>query len=119
MINNICKGNIYFINLPKQNIIGKHSCEIGHKPCVIVSNNVGNRTSKVVLVCPMTHKLKDISCNVNVTWKKGEKDYQVLCNHITAIPIEILGKCKGILTDNEINEVDIAMMKALGIKYEC
>ena len=51
--------------------------------------------------------------------KKAEKNYQVLCNHITAIPIEILGKRKGILTNDEINEVDIVMMKVLGIKYEC
>ena len=44
------RGEIYMTDLGEY----KTSVEAGTRPCVIVSNNVGNHYSPFVLVCPLT-----------------------------------------------------------------
>lgn len=111
----VMRGNIYFVRMPRQQI-KEHSCEIGRRPVVVVSSNPGNRTSRVVMVCPITTKIKNISCNVNINWSTITVPMQVLCNQITTIPIEALGELVGILTETDMRNVNIGILKSLGIK---
>lgn len=112
----ITRGDIYFITMPSQNTKAKHSCEKGRRPGVVVSSNIGNKTGRVILCCPITTKIKELSCNVNIAWSADSRPSQVLCNHITAIPIEMLTKRCGGLTEEEMWAVNAALLKSLGIR---
>lgn len=111
----INRGEIYYAQMPIYTTERPNSCEHGYRPCVVVSSDVGNRTSKVLLVCPITTKLKKLSCNVNIEWTKNEKASQVLCNHIMAMPVEALSECRGKVTDEELQEINVGIIKSLGI----
>lgn len=110
------RGNIYFVNLPLQITDLKHSVEQGHRPVVIVSSNVGNRTSNVVMVVPITTKCKRLSCNVDIGWTQSGQQCQALCNQIITMPKQEMVQYKGHVTDDELRRIDIAMLISLGIK---
>ena len=110
------RGNIYFINMPRYDTTAQHSCEQGHRPVVVVSSNAGNRTSSIAMVCPITTKNKQLSCNVDIGWNVNGGKSQVLCNQITTVPRAILTDCVGHLNKEEMCRIDIALLISLGIK---
>lgn len=110
------KGNIFYTTMPTHETDIPHSCEKGYRPCVVVSSNVGNHTGRVALICPITTKIKKLSCNVDIAWTKDGRPSQVLCNHITAVPMETLTVYVGNLSSDELREVNVAMLKSLGIR---
>lgn len=111
----ITRGSIYYVTMPIHDTTEPHSCEKGYRPVVVVSSNVGNNTSNVVMVCPITTKIKDLSCNVRIAWNIRGKQSQILCNQIVAIPRAMLKVCRGYITLQEQRAVDIAMLISLGI----
>lgn len=111
------RGSIYFTNMPKQNVT-THSCQSGRRPVLVVSSNIGNRTNSVVMVCPMTTKIKHLSCNVDVEWTCDGRPSQVLCNQIMTMPKDELQQYCGHITLEEQKRVDIAMCISLGINID-
>lgn len=109
------RGTIYFVTLPGYDDV-IHSCEQGYRPVVVVSSEVGNRTNNIAMVCPITTKIKKLSCNVNIEWNVNGKQSQVLCNQIMTIPQAYLTRRVGKITPTEQRQVDIAMLISLGVK---
>lgn len=111
------RGLIYFVKLPEHRgfLDAKHSCEYGYRPVVVVSSHAGNRTSDIAMVCPITTKIKDLSCNVKIGWSLDGRQSQVLCNQIITIPKSELRYKRGAITLEEQKQIDIAMCISLGI----
>lgn len=60
----------------------------GLRPCVIISNNVFNRNTKMTMVCPITSNEKDFPTHYIL--KNSKKIHgSVLCEHIRSIDYEI------------------------------
>ena len=116
--NKVMKGAIYFVRMPEQKSTEQHSCEYGHRPVVVVSSNVGNRTADIVMVCPITTKIKELSCNVRIGWTSAGKPSQVLCNQIVTVPKSELTDRRGYVTLDEQRRIDIAMCISLGINVD-
>ncbi len=112
------RGNIYFVEMPYVESTERHSCEQGYRPVVIVSSNIGNRTSNIVMACPVTTHRKPLSCNVDIAWGIDGKASQVLCNQIVTLPKCDLGIQVGHITLEEQRKVDIAMCISLGINID-
>ena len=113
------RGLIYFVRMPEHKGAPTHSCERGYRPVVVVSSHKGNRTSDIAMVCPITTKVKDLSCNVEIGWSLDGRPSQVLCNQITTIPKSELVYKRGSITLDEQRQVDIAMCISLGINIDC
>ena len=109
------RGAIYFVKMPEHKTVQRHSCEQGYRPVVVVSSHVGNRTSDIVMVCPITTKIKELSCNVKIGWSMDGRPSQVLCNQIVTIPKSELVYRRGFVTLEEQKQIDIAMCISLGI----
>lgn len=108
------RGAIFWAALPETR---NPSCvEKGYRPVVIVSSFLGSLSSEIVMVCPMTSKLKDMSVNVVVNWSspKGSKS-QVLCNQIMTLPKYMLQNPSGRVSPEELDEINNAIIIALGI----
>lgn len=108
------RGAIFWAALPESR---NPSCvEKGYRPVVIVSSFLGSLSSEIVMVCPMTSKLKDMSVNVVVNWSspKGAKS-QVLCNQIMTLPKFMLQNPSGRVSPEELDEINNAIIIALGI----
>jgi mRNA interferase MazF len=109
------RGAIYFVKMPEHNTTEPHSCERGFRPVVIVSSRVGVKTSDIVMVCPITTKIKEKSCNVKIGWNLDGRPSQILCNQIVTVPKSELKYKSGYITLEEQKRVDIAMCISLGI----
>ena len=109
------RGQIFFVQMPEHRTRSHHSCEYGYRPVVVVSSHAGNRTSDIVMVCPITTKIKELSCNVKIGWSFDGRPSQILCNQIVTIPKSELHEHVGYITLEEQRKVDIAMLISLGI----
>ena len=110
------RGDIYFVKMPEHINTSKHSCERGYRPVVVVSSETGNKSSDIVMACPITTKIKSLSCNVKIHWSINDKPSQVLCNQIVTLPKSELLYKRGSVTLEEQKRIDIAMCISLGVK---
>lgn len=110
------RGDIYFVNLP--NVFKSlNSVERGRRPVAVVSSDIGCKTAPIVMVAPITTKVKKLSCNVNIAWTYAYKPNQVLCNQLMTVPKTELEDTDfvGSLTEEELDKVDEAILISLGI----
>ena len=110
------RGEIYFVKMPEHTTTSKHSCEWGYRPVVVVSSEAGNRSADIVMACPITTKVKTLSCNVNIAWSLDGRQSQVLCNQIITLPKSEMRFCRGKLSAKEMRDINIAMLVSLGIR---
>lgn len=62
--------------------------QAGLRPCIIISNNVFNKYTKMVIVCPITSNEKEFPTHYLL--KNTKKiNGSVLCEHIRSIDYEI------------------------------
>lgn len=111
------RGCIYFVEMPEHKST-EHSCESGFRPVLVVSSRAGNKTSDVVMACPITTRIKHLSCNVDIGWSTDGRPSQVLCNQIVTLPKAELKHHVGYITLEEQKKVDIAMCISLGINID-
>ncbi len=60
----------------------------GYRPAIIISNNVFNKNTKMVMVCPITTNEKNFPTHYLLKYSKKVKG-SVLCEHIRSIDYEI------------------------------
>ena len=112
----INRGDVFFVQMPIQDNSVPHSVEQGYRPVVVVSSPAGCRTSGIVMVCPITTKIKKLSCNVDTSWTANGQPSQILCNQIVTMPKTQMTHYKGYIPAEEMRKVNIAMLISLGIK---
>ena len=100
----IKRGDILYIDL------GNHvnsSVQSGMRPCIVVSNNVNNRYSTTLCVCPFSGKIKENPVHVKVKPSDVNgyflKDSDCLAEQITTVDKrQIVSKVGHIPEDSEI-----------------
>lgn len=110
------RGEIFYCDMPQIRGCKSHSVEKGCRPVVIVSSLIGSLTNNIVMVCPLTTKEKKLLVNVPIGWSKDTRASYVLCNQIMTVPKNILGEPVGKLTQEELQNIDKALLIALGIQ---
>lgn len=82
------------------------------RPCIVLSNNQANKTSKTILVTPITRRLKrpELPCHVTLNDKS-----MVKLEVIIPVEKEKITGYYGKLTDKQLREVNQAMLIELGI----
>lgn len=106
------RGEIYYINNGNSGQVG---CEMKKdRPAIIVSNDANNKYSSVVEVVYLTSKPKK-ELPTHVTIRSTGRMSVALCEEPTAISTERINNyiCKA--SDKEMENIDIALMIALGI----
>lgn len=104
------RGTVYFGDL------GAHGegIQSGVRPLLVVSNNTGNKYSKVLIVAPITsQRKKKMPTHFSI---KLEKKSTVLCEQLTIIHKSQLFDKLYTLTSAEMAELDKALSVSLGIK---
>ena len=92
----------------------------GRRPVLIISSEIGNRTSGNVIILPLTSRVKEHSCNVTLPMKcvgfTLRKPTQVLCNHPRTESISSLTYKLGRISDASLADVEKALLLSVGIK---
>ncbi|MCR0531851.1 type II toxin-antitoxin system PemK/MazF family toxin [[Clostridium] innocuum] len=102
------KGEIYWIDMPYYSTTVISNI----RPCVVLSNNQANRTSKTILVTPITKRLKrpELPCHVTLN-----NERMVKLEVIIPVEKEKITGYYGELTSKQLREVNQAMLIELGI----
>lgn len=107
----VYRGDIFNVKSNGKNVCGSEQYQ--DRPAVIVSNNIGNEHSSIVEVVYLTSKEKNplpthvkIMCRVPST---------AMCEQISNVSKERLGEYIRTCTDEEMAEIDRALMVSLGI----
>lgn len=113
----IQRGDVYYIDLGK---LHNGSIQDGYRPCVIIQNNIGNKYSPCVIVCPLTSRgKKKMPTHVDIGIEDGlHFDSIVLCEQIqTRCKSEIRSFiCH--LSDEKMEEVNKALAISIGLELK-
>jgi mRNA interferase MazF len=113
----IARGDVVQVNLdPTVGTEMKKS-----RPCVVVQNDAGNRTSQRTIVVPATgaeHVVKQFPIYVPVAAGDGgfTKNSVILCDQIRAVDKGRLVKTLGRLSPSSMERVDAALKVSLSLR---
>lgn len=83
MVNAFEQGDIVYLNFSPQ---AGHE-QKGRRPGLIVSNNLFNRVSQLVMVCPITHTDKGTPFQVRLD-DRTKTDGVILCSHARMLDLK-------------------------------
>lgn len=106
------RGSVYWANLANYR---QSSVQSGTRPVVIVSSLKGNLNSDVVMIAPLTTKIKPLCINADIDFMVDNRPSQVLCNQIQTVPKSALFNYVGELSIKDIGEVEKCILISLGI----
>jgi len=109
------RGMVYWADIPKYE--NNPNVQSGMRPCIIVSNNIGNQFSKLVTVVPCTTNTdKNPEQITHMRLKLGrEEESLVLCENIMTINKDLLKGFMGMLDEDLIRELNQALSATLGL----
>ena len=109
----IKKGEIFLVDLSPT----RGSEQSGHRPVLVVQNDVGNEFSPTTIIVPLTTKNYSKEYPTNVQLQRGtaglKEDSTVLCSQIRTIDKSRLGKKLGTLPPTYLEKVNLAMKVSL------
>lgn len=110
---NIKRGQIYYVARGYAT-----GCEMrAGRPGIVVSNDTANAHSPVVeMIYLTTHPKKDLPTHVTI--RSLERESTALCEQVTSVSTDRLGRCMGEITEAEMKSLEIAMLISLGIQME-
>lgn len=110
---NILRGEVYHVDLePTKGREMKKS----HRPCVVVSNNIINEKTPLVIICPITDSYKKFS-PIHIKIPEGEsglnKKSVVHCAQVRAIDKLRMGSKLGILNSKLMQQVSEGLRQVM------
>lgn len=109
----IKRGEIYYVDLePTKGSEMKKS----RRPCVVVSSNAINRTSRVVIICPITdsyNKFSPIHIKISTGTGGLTKESVVHCGQVRSIDKLRIGSKLGKFDANIMGEISRGLNLAL------
>jgi len=114
MVSRYARGMVYWVNLPTAY---GDSVQTGRRPCIIVSNNVGNLFSDNLTVVPCTTNIEKINSQPTHYNTKiySNTESVVLCENIITVAKKLCDGFIGIMDEQEINKIDECIKIALGL----
>lgn len=109
----IKRGDIYFV--VGGAAIGSE--QSANRPAVVVSNDIGNRFAPIVEVVYLTTR-KKVGLPTHVFIGSAPKPSVALCEQIVTVSKSRLQRRIGRVTQQEINNIDKALRKSLGIHIQ-
>lgn len=113
----INRGDIFYAVL-NEDVVGSE--QTGIRPVVILQNNVGNLYSPTVIIAPITSKVKvksKLPTHIFIDEKSNglPKDSLILLEQIGVIDKSRIRNYIGHIGNNDMKEIDIGIIIALGI----
>ena len=110
----IKKGDIYYASLNP--VVGSE--QKGERPVVVIQNNLGNKYSPTVIIAPLTEVIKKADLPTHITIFRNDflkYDSMILLEQLRTIDKSRLISYLGKLKDNQLQEIDNALIKTLSI----
>ena len=108
---NIRRGDIYYVREIKDAVGSEQK---GYRPAIVISNNVGNKHSKIKQVVYITTKNKN-EIPTHVVINSAKYTSIAICEQIFSVSDERIGRYIGHCTEDEMEELDKALMISIGL----
>lgn len=109
----IKRGEVYYI----ENGRSVGSEQRPGRPAIVVSNQKNNASSATVEVVYLTTQPKH-DLPTHTTIKSLNRESIAICEQITTVAVERMGNRMGVITDEEMEGVERAMLISLGMNPE-
>ena len=117
LINNFHRGDIYYISKSCYSEAETGSEQRGGRPGIIVSNEACNRHSEnVTIVYLTTQPKKELPTHVDIT--SGPQPSIALCENVTCVNKDRIGKKCGKVSPQEQKAIDAALKVALSLEVQ-
>ena len=111
---NIRRGDIYYVRGCLDAVGSEQKANGKSRPAIVISNNVGNKYSKIKQVVYITTKNKnDIPTHVVINSAKYTSI--AICEQIFSVSDERIEKYVGHCTEEEMEKIDKALMISIGL----
>lgn len=115
---NIIRGDIFYADLGENK--DKNSEQVGIRPVLIISNNMGNKYSPTVIIAPLTSQIKrtDLPVHIILTQDKEnglEMNSVVLLEQIKTIDKKKLFSKLGTICEEDLEKVNKSLLVSLGL----
>ena len=111
----IKRGQIYYADLSP--VIGSE--QGGHRPVLIIQNDIGNRYSPTIIAAVITSRHTKANLPTHV-WLNAEcglpKDSMVECEQVRTLDKKRLKEFMGTVSQEVMKEIDMAIKISLGVK---
>ena len=108
---NIRRGDIYYVREIKDAVGSEQK---GYRPAIVISNNVGNKHSKIKQVVYITTKNKN-EIPTHVVINSAKYTSIAICEQIFSVSDERIEKYLGHCTEDEMKKIDKALMISIGL----
>ena len=108
---NIRRGDIYYV---RGCLDAVGSEQKGYRPAIVISNNVGNKHSKIKQVVYITTKNKN-EIPTHVVINSAKYTSIAICEQIFSVSDERIEKYVGHCTEEEMEKIDKALMISIGL----
>ena len=112
----IKRGDMYYVNLKE----GVGSEQEGHRPVVVVQNNIGNFHSRTIIIVPITSASKPkLPTHVDLGKEYGLfLESTALAEQIQTLDRSRFEEYIGTIDDIKMLEIDHALKVSLGVDYD-
>ena len=90
--------------------------QAGYRPVVIISGNLLNKYLNIVVVCPLTTKIKNYKGNLVLkpTEQNGlDNTSEILTFHVRSVSKDRLVKKTGKISENELEQIKLGLNEIL------
>ena len=108
---NIRRGDIYYVRGYSDTVGSEQK---GFRPAIVISNNVGNKHSKIKQVVYITTKNKN-EIPTHVVINSAKYTSIAICEQIFSVSDERIEKYVGHCTEEEMEKIDKALMISIGL----
>ena len=111
---NIRRGDIYYVRGCLDAVGSEQKANGRSRPAIVISNNVGNKHSKIKQVVYITTKNKN-EIPTHVVINSAKYTSIAICEQIFSVSDERIEKYVGHCTEEEMEKIDKALMISIGL----
>ena len=111
---NIRRGDIYYVRGCLDAVGSEQKANGKSRPAIVISNNIGNKYSKIKQVVYITTKNKN-EIPTHVVINSAKYTSIAICEQIFSVSDERIEKYVGHCTEEEMEKIDKALMISIGL----
>jgi mRNA interferase MazF len=106
------RGEIFWVDIPRRDPAGREVSK--SRPCIVVGVPALNRARTTVLMVPLSSNDKTYP-PISIAIRSAGATSVAICDQLFAVDKKRIRKASGVLTDDELENLDSSLRQLLGL----